>query len=83
MSALSPNPSALAEKMLANTAKFDRTGLTKTAQLAAKTKAAVSHLGKAMPLAIRPGEAPIEAFIFETAGSALEKMSPKLFSQRI
>ena len=62
--------------------RFSQSDISKTIRMQYQSWKSTQHLGPALPLALRPGDKPIEPFIFTTAAEALENVSGKLISER-
>ena len=66
--------------MVFGTIPMENTGLVKTMRLQHKTFQSLRHMGETLPMALDPGEKPIEPMIFEDAGEAVERLSGKLLT---
>ncbi len=73
----------LAWKLILDGIQFEDTGIAKTTRLQYKTYEMLKPLGDNLPLALYPGDKPIEAFIFQTAGEVIEQAGSRIVSAMI
>ncbi|MFW5734658.1 MAG: hypothetical protein ACOCWR_06325 [Oceanidesulfovibrio sp.] len=69
-------------EIILNSEQFSQSDISKTIRLQYQSWKSTQHLGPAMPLALHPGQKPLEPFIFTTAAEVLESTSGKLISER-